>query len=96
MKYNLLKEKILKGLEIGVVKIIDDYGIRCQIGEYSFYFIGTEDSELSVSEYWKNYDKEMTSNMITDILKSVKAADENGIDDVERSYYICILNENIL
>lgn len=82
--FNVIK----KGLQNGLIQIIDDMGIRCSIGEYSFYFVGIKDCDLSIEEYFKAYTEDMTANMIFEILKTDETAEENGVDSVERSYYL--------
>ena len=47
------KEMVFKGLCDGTVKIIsnpNDDCIACQIGEFWFYFIGSEDEDLTPDE----------------------------------------------
>lgn len=50
------KEMIFKGLCDGTVKIIsnpNDDCIACQIGEFWFYFIGSEDENLTPDDLMK-------------------------------------------
>lgn len=50
------KEMIFKGLCDGTVKIIsnpNDDCIACQIGEFWFYFIGSEDENLTPDEVYE-------------------------------------------
>ena len=49
------KEMVFKGLCDGTVKIIsnpNDDCIACQIGEFWFYFIGSEDEDLTPDEVY--------------------------------------------
>lgn len=50
------KEMVFKGLCDGTVKIIsnpNDDCIACQIGEFWFYFIGSEDEDLTPDEVYE-------------------------------------------
>ena len=61
------KEMIFKGLCDGTVKIIsnpNDDCIACQIGEFWFYFIGSEDEDLTPDEVYESYTKEQLTEMI--------------------------------
>lgn len=93
----ITKEMLQKGFETGVVTIEDYYNgciaLCCKIGEYAFYFIGSEDENLSTEEYWKSYTMEMTINMLYDILKTKDTALDNGIYKDEYNYYVAVLKE---
>ena len=67
-------------------------GICCKLGDYAFYFVGTDD-QMSVEEYWQSYTKDMTVKMLHDVLKNQSAAEENGIEMYEWKYYCSILNQ---
>ena len=57
-KIMTFKEMIFKGLCDGTVKIIinpNDDCIACQIGEFWFYFIGSEDEDLTPDEVYESY-----------------------------------------
>lgn len=84
--FNIVKSS----LQNGKIQIIDDMGIRCKIGEYSFYFVES-DCALSVDEYFNSYTEDMTAQLLTDILKTNETSEQNGIDCVERSYYLSVL-----
>ena len=93
----ITREMIRNGFESGTVSIEEEYagciGICCRIGDNAFYFLGSEDDNLTKEEYWKSYTLDMTIDMIFDILKDSKSAEENGLDDWEIGYYESILND---
>ena len=92
----ITKEMIKKGFENGIISIENDYagcmGICCKIGDNAFYFLGSKDDSITKEEYWKSYTLDMTIDMIFDILKSAKIAEENGLDDWEIGYYESVLS----
>ena len=94
----ITKEAIRNGFENGTISIEEEYagctGICCRIGDNAFYFIGSEDADLTKEEYWKSYTLDMTINMIFNVLKSVEAAEENGIDHTELACYESVLTTN--
>lgn len=58
--------KIVNGLWNGTVKLIsnpNDGCLACQIGDYWFYFIGSEDENLTPEEAKKNYDVFIIANL---------------------------------
>ena len=91
----ITRKMIKKGFENGIISIEDDYegcmGICCKIGDNAFYFLGSQDDNITKEEYWKSYTLDMTIDMIFDILKSTKSAEENGLDDWEIGYYESVL-----
>lgn len=92
----ITKEMIKKGFENGIISIENDYagcmGICCKIGDNAFYFLGSKDDSITKEEYWKSYTLDMTIDMVFDILKSAKMAEENGLDDWEIGYYESVLS----
>ena len=79
--------KIINGLWNGTVKLIsnpNDGCIACQIGEYWFYFIGSEDENLKPEEVKDNYDVFTIAQMILETIIE--------LDDDEYTYYCNILN----
>lgn len=91
----ITKEMIKTGFDNNLISIEEEYGgcisLCCRIGQNAFYFIGLEDSDLSVEDYWNSYTMEMTINMIYEILKDIDSAKVNGLDDYELEYYESIL-----
>jgi hypothetical protein len=91
----ITRDMIKNGFENGIISIEDDYagciGICCKIGEMAFYFLGSEDENITKEEYWKSYTLDMTINMIFDILKDSESAERNGLDDWEIGYYESVL-----
>lgn len=91
----IIRDMIKNGFENGIISIEDDYagciGICCKIGEMAFYFLGSEDENITKEEYWKSYTLDMTINMIFDILKDSESAERNGLDDWEIGYYESVL-----
>ena len=78
--------KIVNGLWNGTVKLIsnpNDGCIACQIGEYWFYFIGSEDENLKPEEVRNNYDVFTIAQMILDTIID--------LDDDEYTYCCDIL-----
>lgn len=91
----ITRDMIKNGFENGIISIEDDYagciGICCKIGEMAFYFLGSEDDNITKEEYWRSYTLDMTINMIFDILKDSESAKRNGLDDWEIGYYESVL-----
>lgn len=91
----ITREMIKNGFENGTISIEEKYsectGICCKIGKMAFYFLGLEDENITKEEYWKSYTLDMTIDMIYNILKDDKSAEENGLDDFEISYYESVL-----
>ena len=91
----ITREMIKKGFKNGIISIEDDYagcmGICCKIGDNAFYFLGSEDDNITKEEYWESYTLDMTIDMIFNMLKDVESAEENGIDCVELDYYETVL-----
>lgn len=78
--------KIVNGLWDGTVKLIsspNDGCLACKIGEYWFYFIGSEDENLKPEEVKHNYDVFTIAQMILETIV--------GLDDDEYTYYCDIL-----
>ena len=92
----ITREMIRMALEKLVITIHNGIcgctGICCKLGDYAFYFVGTDD-QMSVEEYWQSYTKDMTVKMLHDVLKNQSAAEENGIEMYEWKYYCSILNQ---
>ena len=91
----ITKEMIRKGFERNIISIENEYlgciNICCRIGNNAFYFVGMEDEDLTVEEYWKSYTMDMTIDMLYEILKDVESAEDNGLDKGEWEYYRAIL-----
>lgn len=89
-----LKEMILKGLCDGTVKIIsnpNDNCIACQIGEFWFCFIGSEDEHLTPDAVYESYTKEQLTEMIYSTLQDME---KNEFDEV--GYYKSFLEEKYI
>lgn len=91
----ITKEMIKNGLEQKLISIEDEFGgcinICCKIGDNAFCFIGMEDENLTVEEYWKSYTMDMTIDMLYEILNDVESAEDNGLDEGEWEYYQALL-----
>lgn len=90
------KKMIFKGLCDGTVKIIsnpNDNCIACKIGESWFYFIGSEDEDLTPDEVYMSYTKEELAEMIFSTLQDMEI-EKNDVDEVE--YYKSFLEEKYL
>lgn len=92
----ITKEKIIRGLEKGLISLEDEFGgcigLCCRIGDMAFYFAELEDSYLSVAEYQQCYTLNQTVDRLYDILKDVISAEMYGIDGEELEYYASVLN----
>ena len=78
--------KIVNGLWDGTVKLIsnpNDGCLACQIGEYWFYFIGSEDENLKPEEVRHTYDVFTIAQMILEAMID--------LDDDEYTYYCDML-----
>lgn len=51
----------------------------------------SEDNNLTKEEYWESYTLDMTVDMIFNVLKDDTSAEENGLDEMELSYYESVL-----
>ncbi|MCR0531731.1 hypothetical protein MKC55_20505 [[Clostridium] innocuum] len=83
------KELILQGIEKGIVTFIsspNDGCIVCKIGEYWFYFIGSEYEHLEPDEVLETFTKDELAEMVFNAIS-------NSIDENERYYYISVLHE---
>ena len=53
----ITRELVENGFETGIISIEEEYGgclgICCKIGDNAFYFVGSEDVNLTKEEYWK-------------------------------------------
>ena len=91
----ITKEMIRKGFERKIISIEDAFegciSLCCVIGDSAFYFIGSEDEDLTAEEYWKAYTMDITIDMLYEILKDVESAKDNGLDECEWDYYEALL-----
>lgn len=86
----LLKDLVLEGLKQGLVKIIEspnDGCVACEIGDYWFYFIGSEDENMSPAEVLSSYGLEDLSELIRLVIED--------LDVNEKLYYHAYLEENL-
>lgn len=73
----------------GIAKLIENdlnlgiLGVGCKIGEGAFYFLSSEDEELSIKQVKENYTDEMLYEQIVQAIID--------LDDEESSYYLSIL-----
>ena len=92
----ITREMIRNGFETGIISIEEEYGgclgICCRIGDHAFYFIDSEDAELTKDEYWKKYTLDVTVDTIFNILKDAESAEEYGLDLIEVEFYTSILS----
>lgn len=97
MTEQITKAMILKGLETGIVQIINnpqDGCISAQIGEHWFFFTGMEDEDLPAKKYLETYDSDTIAEMIT---RTINCEPINGAtedDALEWLYYWHFLCEN--
>lgn len=95
LEANPIKARILRGLQDGYVRLTDaddSFGIRCQIGEYNFYYLGHRSYD-SLEKYKEKHSTEEIAGHIFDVLKSEYYARLNGIEADEYAYYVSILEE---
>lgn len=78
-------EMIDKGWKAGLVTLQEDplsnkkgKGVVCRIGEYWFYFAGSEGEDMTVGEYMRDVPKDDIVKEILDALKSLDESTENG------------------
>lgn len=92
----ITREMLRNGFETGIISIEEEYGgclgICCRIGDNAFYFIDSDDAELTKDEYWKKYTLDETVDTIFNILKDAESAEENGLDLSEVEFYTSILS----
>lgn len=89
MSENYKIRKIVNGLWNGTVKLIsnpNDGCLACQIGDYWFYFVGSDDENLTSEEAMKNYDVFTIAKLILEAMDDIK-----NIDEDEHNYYYSVL-----
>ena len=98
MKKETLNNLVIKGLEQNIV-IVDEFtledgfgmiGIGCKIGDYAFYFGGSEVEDMSLGEY--DFTIEESADMITNVIYEMYFDPENTF---EALYYYYYLKENV-
>ena len=88
---NLVEAMVNQGLFDGTVKLIENdlelgiSGVGCKIGDYAFYFLSLEDTDLTLKLIKEKYSNDDLANQIT-------SAIYNDIENDERDYYISYLN----
>lgn len=85
-----LKCLIYKGSCDGIVEIIQnpyDDTIACRIGEFGFYFIGSEYENLTPYEVYETFTKEELTEMILSAMIE--------LDKTEIEYYEMFLKEKL-
>ena len=94
----ITKEMIKNGFDAGLISIEDSFegciSLCCRIWDNAFYFAGYEDASLTANQYLESYTMDEIVNMLYDILKDAKSAEENGLDETEWRIYEAILLEN--
>lgn len=91
LEVSLLKNLIYEGLKNETVKLISSCGVKCQIGEYEFYFLKGKLSECNLDSYLsKNTTEEITEH-IFEVLKSRQYAQINGISEDEYEDIVSML-----
>ena len=98
MNKETLKNLVVKGLEQNIV-IVDEFtledgfgmtGIGCKIGDYAFYFGGSEVEDMSLGEY--DFTIEESADMITNVIYEMYFDPETTF---EALYYYHYLKENV-
>ena len=88
---DLVEAMVKQGLFDGTVKLIEDdlelgiSGVGCQVGDYAFYFLSSEDEDLTLETVKEKYNNDDLTNQIT-------SAIYKDIENDERDYYISYLN----
>ena len=85
-------EMIQRGLELGLIKLIDspnDGEPACKIGDYWFYYAGSEGSGLNSAEYIANVPMEEIVREINDALEGLQRDNRE-----EYAYYEAVLLEH--
>lgn len=86
------EEMIRKGLDTGIVKLIDspnDGEPACQIGDHWFYYAGVEGEGLTSAEYVEQVPMESVVKEIMSALDGIR----DELDAAEYAYYESILSE---
>ena len=86
------KEMIRKGLDNGIVKLIDspnDGESICQVGDHWFYYAGAEGEGLTSAEYVARVPRE---SIVEEILSALEAI-RDDLDPDEYAYYESVLKE---
>lgn len=86
-----LQHQIKQGLLSNSIQLVDDFGIRCKIGEQSFYF--QDDCDMSLEDYNEQYTIDDTVTQLAIVLHTEKTAEKHGIDCIEQAYYRSVLNQ---
>lgn len=85
-----IEELLKKGIEQNIVKIIEspnDRCVACQIGEYWFYFIGSEDECMTPEQIKESYTCDELVELICGAIVE--------LDDTEINYYISYIKEHL-
>ena len=83
---------IQRGLELGLIKLIDspnDGEPACKIGDYWFYYAGSEGSGMNSAEYIANVPMEEIVREINDALEGLQRDNRE-----EYAYYEAVLLEH--
>lgn len=96
----ITKEMILKGLEEGVIKLINntnDNDIAAQIKKHWFYFASqTPNADLSVEEFIGIYDNDEIAELIYEAINDEPIKGKTEDDSTEWLYYKSVLLENLV
>ena len=92
MKTMITTGMIQRGLELGLIKLIDspnDGEPACKIGDYWFYYAGSEGSGMNSAEYIANVPMEEIVREINDALEGLQRDNRE-----EYAYYEAVLLEH--
>lgn len=93
----ITREMIQKGFQTGSISIEDELagciGLCCRIEDNAFYFAGMEDEDLTAKEYLESHTTDEIIDMIFNVLKDQKTAEENGIYEEEWLFYKAVLDD---
>ncbi len=93
----ITKEILRNGYEKGIVKFITDpnmeAGTVCSIGEYWFYFSGTDAEEKNPEEFLAGADMEEVLDRVLAALDWLLDENEDN-GDAEYNYYYAVLRES--
>ena len=87
----ITRKAIRKGLEQGVIILESpDNEVICRIGDYFFFFAGSEGEGVTAEEYRENVPE---SEIIDEIYSAITSFREHGHD--EYAYYAAYIEENL-
>lgn len=90
LRKKYITDLIYRGIKQNVVKFIEnpnDGCIACEIGDYWFYFIGSEDENMTSSEVMESY----TCDELIELIYGAMIE----LDDTEINYYLSYIRDSL-